>query len=277
LAKRHGKKYQEALKKVEEALGQNGDAGLEPLKAVEIARDTSTAKFDATVEVHVRLGIDVRHADQQLRSAVTLPRGTGKNVRVAVFAAGEKEREAKDAGADIVGGDDLVKRVSEGFTDFDVAIATPDMMSKVGPLGRILGPRGLMPNPKSGTVTFDVGRAVKGGKGRQDRVPRRQVRHCPRPDRKGLLRRRGAPRELRSPDRGAGEEQALRRQGPVPQDDLPLLHDGAVGPGRRSRGGQANDRLSRLLRKGAGALRRARLRSLADLSHEPANLRWPKK
>ncbi|HEY8762237.1 MAG TPA: 50S ribosomal protein L1 [Candidatus Dormibacteraeota bacterium] len=165
MAKRHGKKYQEALKKVEEALSQNGDAGLEPLKAVEIARDTSTARFDATVEAHVRLGIDVRHADQQLRSAVTLPRGTGKNVRVAVFAAGEKEREAKDAGADIVGGDDLVKRVSEGFTDFDVAIATPDMMSKVGPLGRILGPRGLMPNPKSGTVTFDVARAVKEVKG----------------------------------------------------------------------------------------------------------------
>ena len=165
MPKRHGKKYQEALKKVEEALGQNGDAGLEPKKAVEVARDTSTAKFDATVEAHVRLGIDVRHADQQLRSAVTLPRGTGKNVRVAVFAAGEKEREAKDAGADIVGGDDLVKRVSEGFTDFDVAIATPDMMSKVGPLGRILGPRGLMPKPKSGTVTFDVGRAVKEVKG----------------------------------------------------------------------------------------------------------------
>jgi large subunit ribosomal protein L1 len=165
LPKRHGKKYQEALKKVEEALSQNGDAGLEPKKAVEVARDTSTAKFDATVEAHVRLGIDVRHADQQLRSAVTLPRGTGKNVRVAVFAAGEKEREAREAGADIVGGDDLVKRVSEGFTDFDVAIATPDMMSKVGPLGRILGPRGLMPNPKSGTVTFDVARAVKEVKG----------------------------------------------------------------------------------------------------------------
>jgi large subunit ribosomal protein L1 len=165
LPKRHGKRYQEALKKVEEALSQNGDAGLEPLKAVVVARDTSTAKFDATVEAHVRLGIDVRHADQQLRSAVTLPRGTGKDVRVAVFAAGEKEREAREAGADIVGGDDLVKRVSEGFTDFDVAIATPDMMSKVGPLGRILGPRGLMPNPKSGTVTFDVGRAVKEAKG----------------------------------------------------------------------------------------------------------------
>ncbi len=161
MAKRHGKKYLEALEKVAAAVSQNGDAGLEPMKACEVAKDTSTAKFDATVEVHVRLGIDVRHADQQLRSAVTLPRGTGKTVRVAVFAAGEKGREAKDAGAEIVGGDDLVKRVSEGFTDFDVAIATPDMMSKVGPLGRILGPRGLMPNPKSGTVTFDVGRAVK--------------------------------------------------------------------------------------------------------------------
>src|SRR5207248_4975307 len=146
-------------------VGQNGDDGLEPMQAVAVAKDTSITRFDATVEVHVRLGIDVRHADQQLRSAVTLPRGTGKNVRVAVFAAGEKEREAKDAGADIVGGDDLVKRVSEGFTDFDVAIATPDIMSKVGPLGRILGPRGLMPNPKSGTVTFDVARAVKEVKG----------------------------------------------------------------------------------------------------------------
>src|SRR5205807_563168 len=158
-------KYLEALKKVEEALGQNGDGGLEPIKACQVARDTSISKFDATVEAHIRLGIDVRHADQQIRSAVTLPRGTGKSIRVAVFAAGEKEREAKDAGADIVGGEDLVKRVSEGFTDFDVAIATPDIMSRVGPLGRILGPRGLMPNPKSGTVTFDIARAVKEVKG----------------------------------------------------------------------------------------------------------------
>ena len=165
MPKRHGKKYLAALKKVEDALGQNGAGGLEPMKACEIARDTSISRFDATVEAHVRLGIDVRHADQQIRSAVTLPRGTGKHVRVAVFAAGEKEREAKEAGADIVGGEDLVKRVAEGFTDFDVAVATPDLMSKVGPLGRILGPRGLMPNPKSGTVTFDVARAVKEVKG----------------------------------------------------------------------------------------------------------------
>lgn len=165
MAKKHGKKYMEALQKVEAAIAGKGEAGLLPLEAVSIAKDTSVAKFDATVEAHLRLGIDVRHADQQLRSAVTLPRGTGKTVRVLVVATGEKAREATEAGADFVGGDDMVKKISEGWTDFDVAIATPDMMSKVGPLGRILGPRGLMPNPKSGTVTFDVGRAVKEVKG----------------------------------------------------------------------------------------------------------------
>ena len=155
----------EALHKVEAAIAEKGESGLEPLEAVSIAKETSVSKFDATVEAHLRLGIDVRHADQQLRSAVTLPRGTGKTVRVLVVATGEKAREATEAGADFVGGDDMVKKISEGWTDFDVAIATPDMMSKVGPLGRILGPRGLMPNPKSGTVTFDIGRAVKEVKG----------------------------------------------------------------------------------------------------------------
>ena len=155
----------EALHKVEVAIAEKGESGLQPLEAVSIAKETSVSKFDATVEAHLRLGIDVRHADQQLRSAVTLPRGTGKTVRVLVVATGEKAREATEAGADFVGGDDMVKKISEGWTDFDVAIATPDMMSKVGPLGRILGPRGLMPNPKSGTVTFDVARAVKEVKG----------------------------------------------------------------------------------------------------------------
>ncbi len=155
----------EALHKVEAAIAEKGESGLQPLEAVSIAKETSVSKFDATVEAHLRLGIDVRHADQQLRSAVTLPRGTGKTVRVLVVATGEKAREASEAGADFVGGDDMVKKISEGWTDFDVAIATPDMMSKVGPLGRILGPRGLMPNPKSGTVTFDVARAVKEVKG----------------------------------------------------------------------------------------------------------------
>lgn len=162
---KHGKKYAEALKKVEAALGDNGQDGLAPVKACEVIKDTSTVRFDATVEAHVRLGVDVRHADQIVRGTVSLPAGTGKTVRVLAFVGGEKAREAQDAGADFIGGDDLVQRIQQGWTDFDVAIATPDMMSKVGPLGRILGPRGLMPNPKSGTVTFDVGRAVREVKG----------------------------------------------------------------------------------------------------------------
>jgi large subunit ribosomal protein L1 len=165
MPKKHGRKYLEAVQKVEAALSTNGDGGLDPAKACEIVKETSPVKFDATVEVHVRLGVDPRHADQMVRGSVVLPNGTGKSVRVLVFAGGEKSKEAKDAGADYVGGDDLVKKIQEGWTDFDVAVATPDMMSKVGPLGRILGPRGLMPNPKSGTVTFDIGRAVKEVKG----------------------------------------------------------------------------------------------------------------
>ena len=123
------------------------------------------AKFDETVEVHFRLGVDVRHADQIVRGTTVLPHGTGKEMRVAVFAEGDKAREAEEAGADIVGTDDLAKQIQEGVFDFDIAIATPDMMGTVGKLGRILGPRGLMPNPKSGTVTFDVGKAVADAKG----------------------------------------------------------------------------------------------------------------
>jgi len=165
LASRHGKKYRDALRKVEEALGSNGADGLAPLPACQVVKDTSTVRFDATVELHARLGVDARHADQQVRGAVALPNGTGKTVRVLCFVGGDKAREAQEAGADYVGGDDLIERIKGGWTDFDVAIATPDMMSKVGPLGRILGPRGLMPNPKSGTVTFDVGRAVREVKG----------------------------------------------------------------------------------------------------------------
>jgi len=165
MPKRRGKKYEEAAKKVEAALASNGDGGLDPETAVKIVRETSTSKFDATIEVHVRLGVDPRHAEQMVRGSVVLPNGTGKKVRVAVFAQGDKVREAEEAGADFVGSDDLVKKVQEGWTDFDAAVATPDIMSKVGPLGKILGPRGLMPNPKSGTVTFDVARAVREVKG----------------------------------------------------------------------------------------------------------------
>jgi len=161
----HGKKYDGATKKVEAALAEGGNGGLEPMRAVEVVKDTSMARFDASVEAHVRLGVDPKHADQMVRGSVVLPNGTGKTVRVLVFCGADKAREATEAGADIVGGDDLVARIQGGWTEFDVAVATPDMMPKVGPLGRILGPRGLMPNPKAGTVTFDVGRAVKEVKG----------------------------------------------------------------------------------------------------------------
>ena len=181
MPKRRGEKYEEAAKKVEAALASNGDSGLDPETAVKVVKDSSTSKFDATVEAHVRLGVDPRHAEQMVRGSVVLPNGTGKKVRVAVFAQGDKVREAEEAGAEFVGSDDLVKRIQEGWTDFDAAVATPDVMSKVGPLGKILGPRGLMPNPKSGTVTFDVARAVrevKGGKV-EFRVDKAGIIHAP--------------------------------------------------------------------------------------------------
>ena len=131
-----------------------------PLEAVRTIKSLATAKFDETVEIHMRLGVNVRHADQQLRGTLFLPHGTGRSVTVAVFAQGEKAKEAEDAGADHVGGDDLAARITEGWSEFDVAIATPDMMGTVGKLGRILGPQGKMPSPKAGTITFDIGKAV---------------------------------------------------------------------------------------------------------------------
>jgi large subunit ribosomal protein L1 len=150
-----GKRYREAIAKVEP------ERLYEPAAALTLVRETSPVSFDATVEAHVRLGIDTRHADQQVRSTVLLPHGTGRTRRIAVFATGEKAKEALDAGADVVGGEDLVKKVQNGEIDFDVALATPDIMGLVGRLGKVLGPRGLMPNPKSGTVTFDIARAVR--------------------------------------------------------------------------------------------------------------------
>ncbi len=131
-----------------------------PLAAVRLAKEIKAARFDETIEVHIRLGIDTRQADQQVRGSIPLPHGTGKTVRVAVFAEGEKAREAEAAGADVIGSDDLVARIQSGFLDFDATVATPDMMAKVGRLGKILGTRGLMPNPKLGTVTNDVSRMV---------------------------------------------------------------------------------------------------------------------
>jgi large subunit ribosomal protein L1 len=154
----HGKRYRAARDAIDR------EQAYTPLEAVRLLKETPPAKFDETVEVHFRLGLNVRHADEQLRGTIMLPHGIGKDVRVAVFAEGEKAREAEEAGADVVGSADLATRIEEGFLDFDVAIATPDQMSVVGKLGRVLGPRGLMPNPKTGTVTMDVAKAVSDAK-----------------------------------------------------------------------------------------------------------------
>ena len=149
-----GKKYRAAASKVE-------DRPYELKEALSVVKDAAYAKFDETVEVHMRLGVDPRHADQMVRGTIVLPHGTGKTMRVAVIAGGEKIKEAEAAGADIVGGDDLVEKIAGGFLDFEALVATPDMMKGVGRLGKVLGPRGLMPNPKTGTVTFDVAKAIK--------------------------------------------------------------------------------------------------------------------
>ncbi len=157
----HGKAYRKAADQIDRS------KTYVPAEAIKLAKSSSTAKFDATVEVAMRLGVDPRKADQMVRGTVNLPHGTGKTARVIVFAAGEKAAEAEAAGADVVGSDDLVARIQEGWLDFDAAIATPDQMAKIGRIARILGPRGLMPNPKTGTVTMNVTKAVsdiKGGK-----------------------------------------------------------------------------------------------------------------
>ena len=173
---KHGKKYIESAKLVDRA------TLYDPAEALGLAVKTSSAKFDETVEVHVRLGVDSRHADQQVRGAVVLPNGTGKKVRVAVFAKGDAADAAAAAGAEIVGAEDLVAKIQgEGFLDFDVAIAAPNMMGLVGRLGKVLGPRGLMPSPKAGTVTPDVAKAVEEAKAGkiEDRLDKTNIIHCP--------------------------------------------------------------------------------------------------
>lgn len=161
MAKKRGKKYQDALKKVD------SKKEYAVKDAVQLVKDIAYANFDSTIEVAFNLNVDTKQADQQLRGAMVLPNGTGKDQKVIVFAKGPKAQEAKDAGADVVGDDDLAQRIQDGWLDFDVAIATPDMMAQVGRLGRVLGPKGLMPNPKTGTVTMDVKKAVTDAKSGQ--------------------------------------------------------------------------------------------------------------
>jgi large subunit ribosomal protein L1 len=172
---KHGKRYRANLEKVDR------EHAYSPAEAVTILKDFEPAKYDETVEVHIRTGLNVRHADQQLRGTISLPHGLGKEMTVAVFAKGDKAREAEDAGADVVGAEDLAERVEEGFTDFDVAIATPDMMPVVGRLGRVLGPQGKMPNPKVGTVTMDIAKAVSESKAGkiEYRTDRHAIVHLP--------------------------------------------------------------------------------------------------
>lgn len=173
---KHGKKYIETTKQVDRAVQY------EPSDAIALAKKTAVAKFDETIEIHIRTGCDGRHADQQIRGAVVLPNGTGKTVKVLVFAKGEKQNEAEAAGADHVGGEELIPRIqNDGWLDFDVVVATPDMMGVVGRLGKVLGPKGLMPNPKAGTVTMDVTRAIadiKAGK-IEYRLDKSNIIHVP--------------------------------------------------------------------------------------------------
>ena len=173
---KHGKKYTEAAKQVDRAVAY------EPADAVALAQKTAVAQFDETIEVHIRTGCDGRHAEQQIRGAVVLPNGTGKTVKVLVFAKGDKVNEAEAAGADYVGGDELIPKIqNDGWLDFDVVVATPDMMGVVGRLGKVLGPKGLMPNPKAGTVTMDVTKAVndiKAGK-IEYRLDKANIIHVP--------------------------------------------------------------------------------------------------
>ena len=173
---KHGKKYNETAKLVDRA------TQYEPAEAIALVKKTAVAKFDETVEIHIRTGCDGRHAEQQIRGAVVLPNGTGKTVKVLVFAKGDKVNEAEAAGADYVGGDELIPKIqNEGWLDFDVVVATPDMMGVVGRLGKVLGPKGLMPDPKAGTVTMDVTKAIndiKAGK-IEYRLDKNNIIHCP--------------------------------------------------------------------------------------------------
>ncbi len=220
-----GKKFEAASKQVEARPYSLNEA-------VPLVQKVKFAKFDETVELHMRLGVDPKHADQMVRGTVVLPNGLGKSKRVLVIASGDKQREAEQAGADFVGGDDMVAKIqNEGWTDFDAVIATPDMMRSVGRLGKVLGPRGLMPNPKTGTVTTDVAQAVKEVKaGKVEfRVDKTGVIHAPVG--KVSFETPQAAGKRQQPDPGGPQSQARGGQRQVRQERDPLLHH---GPGRPS-------------------------------------------
>jgi len=204
------KRYDAAAAKVDPAKPYSVEEAIGTLKGM------PAAKFDESVDLSFRLGVDPKHADQMVRGAVVLPHGIGKTVRVAVFAKGEKEREAREAGADVIGAEDLVEKVQGGFMEFDTTIATPDLMGQVGRLGKVLGPRGLMPNPKLGTVTFDIGRAVRRGESGQGGVPRGQGRQHPHADRQAVVHDRAAGRQRAGADRGHRAREAGGGEGHLP-------------------------------------------------------------
>ena len=218
---KHGKKYLEAAKKIDRT------QTYEPAEAIKLVKQSATAKFDETVEVHIRTGCDGRHADQQIRGAVVLPNGTGKTVRVLVFAKGTKLDEAQAAGADHVGGEELIPKIqNEGWLDFDVVVATPDMMGVVGRLGKVLGPKGLMPNPKAGTVTMDVAKAIadiKAGK-IEYRLDKANIVHVPMGKARAELQRAAG---------GDHQGQARRGQGPVLEEHHTGDHHGPRCQGHR--------------------------------------------
>ena len=222
----HGKRYRQARAPIDR------EHAYAPLEAIRLLKDAPDAKFDETVEVHFNLGLNVRHADQQLRGTLMLPHGTGSDVRVAVFAEGEKAKEAEEAGADVVGSADLATQVEGGFDDFDVAIATPDMMGTVGKLGRILGPRGNMPNPKAGTVTFDVGKAVRDSKAGKLEYRTDRGANVHLTIGKKSFEAQGAARELRDRHRRDRPRQAVGRQGPLHPHDHADELDGPRNPRR---------------------------------------------
>ncbi len=222
----HGKRYRQQIEKVQR------DHQYPPSEAISLLKETASAGFDETVELHVRLGVNVRHAEEQLRGTLALPHGLGKDVTVAVFAQGQQARDAEAAGADFVGGDDLAKKVEEGWTDFDVAVSTPDMMATVGKLGRVLGPQGKMPNPKVGTVTDDVEKAVtesKAGKV-EYRTDRQAIVHMTIG--KASFDAGQAARQLHRGDRRDRPRQTVLVEGPLRALQHADDDDGPRHPGR---------------------------------------------